>query len=129
MANDRLPLKVRRLLRRHPGDSGVIFYGRFNWLRGYLSAPGWSSIALRIEGALVGVIVQTDSGPIWHLVSPGEHILEFVGDGTIALRREMVLTREGEVVIIAVTPVERWPFHHPNQPVWEIRTIRKPQIN
>jgi len=121
---DRTPWGLRRLLRRHTGQTGIVIYGWFNRLRGWTPAGSWDAVIVRLDGdiAIAGrrrlVLDPLDRGPHWVSAAPGEHAVEFLA-GSEVVRSERVTVGSG-VVLIALRPPRR---RGNRAPIWCIRRL------
>lgn len=121
------PPGTRRVLTRHKGATGVVVYARYNLMRGWPTSPGWDAIGVRIdrEKKARDILRQLRRGPIWLGLDPGRHRIAFLGAfNPPEVRSFDVDLTEGEVILIDFVPIGTWPFYRPDQPVWNIRSVR-----
>ena len=100
----RQPWGLKRLLRRHRDDTGLVVYGWFNRLRGWTPQGGWHGVSVKVDGKQQHeVLTQLDRGPFWIDVGPGSHRVEFFTRGRL-LRAEQVEVSPYEVVLVTFRP-------------------------
>lgn len=119
----RLPYGMRRIRRRHAGETGLVVYGWYNRIRGWESPGDWMGVTVLVDGVFKEVVQQLDRGPFWIGLLPGPHVVEFAG-GREPLRVEHVVLRPGEAVLIAFKPQERLPFMRSiTKEQWAVRRL------
>jgi hypothetical protein len=122
----RQPWGLRRQLRRHRGETGIIIYGWFmRWrLSGYFA---WSTVGAKVDGEFRGVVQQLGLRLLWISVPAGKRRLDLdVGQRRQAFQAELDLA-EGQVVLIAFKPPTWVPFRKPGEPTWcQPRTVVEP---
>ena len=117
------PWGLRRTVRRHTGETGVVAYGWYNRLRGWTSYGDWDAVLVRVDGRERAVLHQLKRGPVWIPLEPGRHVVEFLG-GREPLRVEQVDLHDCEAVVISFKPQERIPFRRrPTREQWCLRRL------
>lgn len=59
------PWGLKRIVRRHQDQAGLVLYGRFNRLRGWLPHGDWDAVLVRVDGRDREVLDQVKRGPVW----------------------------------------------------------------
>lgn len=114
---------LSRLERRHRGKTGLIVCGAFEPFVYWQSVPGWARVAVRLDGARDNAVVLREAkrGPYWLELTPGRHVVRFVGDGTHELRQEALDIGPGEAWIVSFKAAIWRPFMSPTEPRWSSR--------
>lgn len=118
----RTPWGLKRLLRHHPGETGIVAYGWFSRLRGWTPKGSWAAVVVKVDGQQVAVLDQLKRGPFWIDAGPGTHALEFVTSGR-TLRSEEVTVEEGQVMLAAFRPPNRRPIASLRSEEWCFRPL------
>lgn len=116
--------KVRRLLRRRRGRTGIIFVGRFALQWAFARPSNNPVVSLTINGKSVAGLNVLKRGPVWIDLSPHRRQLLTIfgvhGDGSkTTLERRL---REGERLLVSVQPA-RQVFRRSVSPLIEVRTL------
>lgn len=111
---------LSRLERRHRSETGLIVCGRFEPFVYWQSVAGWARVAVRLDGSRdnAAVLWEAKRGPYWLELAPGEHTVEFVGDGTHIHHRETVHLNPCHAWAISFKAAIWRPFMSPTKPVW-----------
>jgi hypothetical protein len=67
--------RLRGLLRKHQGGTGVVVYGRYFPIRWPADAPEWRLVILYLDGQPIRGLSQYSRGPYWFAQAPGAHSL------------------------------------------------------
>lgn len=116
------PWGLKRIVRRHQDQTGLVLYGRFNRLRGWLPHGDWDAVLVRVDGRDREVLDQVKRGPVWVPLDAGDHVVEFLG-GRDPLHVERLQLREKEGLLIAFKPQEWIPLLGPTRDKWCVRPL------
>jgi len=119
----REPWGLKRLLRRHTGQTGIVVYGWFGRaLIGWTPKGSWAAVVVKVGGDQVAVLDAVKRGPFWIDVRPGTHRLEFLTSGR-TLRSEDLTLEEGQVMLAAFRPPNHRPFAGLRSAEWCFRRL------
>lgn len=119
---------VSRRLRKHPNECGVILFASFVRYRYWPNVPDWTIISVLQGSHWIADVSRLNPGPVWGPLRHGEWVVEInSGDGIGHDRKfeRTLLFRKGDVYLVTVNPVERWPFNRPKLPVYRIHKVRE----
>lgn len=114
------PRGIGPIERKHHGQTGLAVCGRFKPVVYWISVKRWFSVAVRLDGSREDVadLWEAKPGPVWVGLTPGRHLVDFIGDDARSLRSETVEVSEGEAVLISFrAPIWR-PFMKPTSEHW-----------
>jgi len=118
----RNPWGLRRMLSRHGGETGVVVYGWFNRVRGWVPRGDWEAVVVNVDGRQRAVLDQLHRGPAWISVEPGDRAVEFFG-GRRRLQVVRLVIANGVVVLIMFRPPNRWPVRSLSAERWCVRRV------
>ena len=114
---------MRRHSRRHMGATGVLVYGHFSRLRGWVPTRGWEAVVVKIDRDDGPVLDQLERGPAWKKLNPGDHTIEFWGSTGALLETVHAHLDAGDVMTIEFRPPRRGPIRRPAS--WRCTRIRE----
>ena len=121
----RNPWGLGSLLGRHPGETGIVLYGRFKRLIYWPPPVGWEIVTVSINGTERARLDQAKRGPLWISLNPGEHVVEFSGlDPRQRLWSGQLKLAEQDAVLLAFKPPTWLPFTSPGPGRWCVRGVR-----
>jgi hypothetical protein len=139
---------VRRLLRGHPGETGLVLHRRTARLP-WPGVPGWETVVVTVprpEQSRAGELAswlddarlgrespepesvdqprrgELGTTPTWLPLEPGQHTIE-ISRGSEALRPQTVRLGPGDRFLVAVRPPIWLPFRQPLPARWSLRLL------
>lgn len=99
---------LHRLLRSHIGEPGVVVYGRFGRLRGWVPSGDWEAVVVKVDGQQRAILDQLNRGPAWIGVDEGTRRVEFVGGRRVLRAERIEVTSQRRVLVTFEPPRRRW---------------------